>query len=71
MKYETETIPKFSNSDVELMNRTARDFETLAKDYPSFFSTLFFNELNRKIVIKFSRGKLTKIALEKLDPDKE
>ena len=71
MKYETETIPKFSNSDVELMNRTARDFETLAKDYPSFFSTLFFNELNRKIVIKFSRGKLTKIALEKLDTDKE
>lgn len=71
MKYETETIPKFSNSDVELMNRTARDFETLVKDYPSFFSTLFFNELNRKIVIKFSRGKLTKIALDKLDKDKE
>jgi len=68
---KTETLQRVSDEDFETMKSAADDFLVLAKKWGSFYTTLFLNEKNRKIVFKYAYGKLIGAEIEKLDEDGE
>lgn len=71
MKLTSRTIDLPSQSEFDLMDKVASDFAKMTKCYSNFYSTLFFHELNRKIIVKISYGKIIEIDIEKLDIDEE
>lgn len=59
------------DGDYELAQEVANDFARMSKKYRSFYTTAFLNDENRKASLKFRYGKLVKLVIEKLDPEKD
>lgn len=71
VKIQTETLSRISDDDYELLLEARDDFLRLAKKWGSFYTTMFLNNENRKIIFKFAYGKLIAASIEKLDEEGE
>lgn len=69
---ESETLDSISVKDFDMAQKAASDFKLMVEGgYRSFYTTVFFNKENRKVVLKISKGVLKTISVEKLDIEED
>lgn len=64
---ESNTISEIDDRDFGLIKTTTEKFGKLTDLYDSFYTTIFFNEENRKVCLYFTYGKLKKLTFDKID----
>ena len=66
----SSTLP-FSEEDFKIAKDVAKAFSVVAEEYGTFFTTVFLNKRNRKVVLKFYSGDFTHVAIDKLDMNED
>ena len=67
---ESETI-EITQKDVELAKKVFVDFNAIAEEQRNFYTTVFLNAENRKLIFKFSGGICKEAKIEKIDEGEE
>lgn len=63
---ESDTI-EITSKDVELAKNVFVDFNAIADEHRNFYTTVFLNTENRKLIFKFSGGICKEAKIEKID----
>lgn len=71
MKLTTYTIDRPGQLEFDLMAKVESDFSKMSMEYPNFYSTIFFNEENRKITVKVLYGEIKEMSINKLNINEE
>ena len=71
MKLATYTIDRPGQLEFDLMAKVESDFSKMAMEYPNYYSTIFFNEENRKITVKVLYGEIKEMSVNKLNINEE
>lgn len=67
---ESETTDR-TQKDLDIARSVADNFKELLPIYRNFYVTVFENHENRKVILKFSGGKLKSAKIEKIDEGEE
>lgn len=67
---ESDTI-ELTEYDVNLARYVFKDFKKIAENHRNFYTTIFLNKENRKLILKFSGGICRIAKLEKIDENED
>lgn len=63
---ESDTL-KITSDDVEIAKNAFSDFKLIAEKHRNFYTTVFINSKNRKLIFKFNGGICKVAKIEKID----